>query len=216
MHPKQSKKAKRPTSAQRAFPWRCRHCGKREVALAKTDYAAEVRHDGRLHSFTIPDLELPICQACGERVFTENVDGQVNDALRAHLGLLTPVQIREAIKRVGMSQKDLAKCLGIAEATLSRWLSETQIQSRAMDNFLRAFFAFPQIRTALRGETQDPELGLSDVPLGGDLRVAKNRKRRQGDSATGKLSAEEKARLADLLEDLKEHARSFQIANDCL
>ena len=216
MHPKQSKKAKRPQRAERAFPWRCRQCGKREVALAKTNYAAEVRHDGRLHSFTIPDLELPICQACGERAFTEKVDDQVNDALRAHLGLLTPVQIRDAIKRVEMSQKEIAGRLGIAEATLSRWLNETQIQSRAMDNLLRAFFAFPQLRVALRGETQDPELGFSDLPLGGDLRVAQNRKRKQGDSATEKLSAEEKARLADLLEDLKEHARSFQIANDCL
>ena len=163
MHPKQSKKAKRPRSAQRPFPWRCRHCGKREVTLAKTNYAAEVRHDGRLHTFTIPDLELPVCQSCGERVFTDQVDVQVNDALRAHLNLLTPAQIRDAIKRVGMTQKDLAKCLGIAEATLSRWVSEVQIQSRSMDNLLRVFFGFPEVRVALSGGSQVPQLGLSDV-----------------------------------------------------
>jgi hypothetical protein len=34
--------------------------------------------------------------------------------------------------------------------------------------------------------------------------------------ATGELSVEEKVRLADLLEDMEEYARSFQIANDCL
>lgn len=34
--------------------------------------------------------------------------------------------------------------------------------------------------------------------------------------ATGELSVEEKVRLADLLEDMEEHAKSFQIANDCL
>jgi DNA-binding transcriptional regulator YiaG len=135
--------------------------------MATTEYEAEVRHDGRLHTFTIADLELPVCQACGARVFTEKVDAQVNDALRSHLNLLTPAQIHNAIQRVGMSQKVLAKCLGIAEATLSRWLNETQIQSRAMDNLLRAFFAFPQLRTVLSGETQDPELGHSDVALGG-------------------------------------------------
>ncbi len=163
MHPKQSKKAKRPRGAERPFPWQCGHCGKREVTLAKTNYDAEVRHDGRLHKFTVADLELPVCQACGEKVFTEKVDAQVADALHAHLNLLTPVQIRNAIKRVGMSQKDLAKCLGIAEATLSRWLNETQIQSRAMDNLLRTYFALPQARAELRGETQDPQLGLSDL-----------------------------------------------------
>ena len=131
--------------------------------MATTEYKAEVRHDGRLHTFTIADLELPLCHACGERVFTEKVDAQVNDAFREHLHLLTPEQIRDGIKRVDMSQKDVARRLGIAEATLSRWLNETQIQSRAMDNLLRAFLAFPQLRTVLCGETQDPELGLSDV-----------------------------------------------------
>ena len=90
----------------------------------------------------------------------------MNDALRAHLNLLTPAQIRDGIKRVGMSQKDVASRLGIAEETLSRWLNEAQIQSRAMDNLLRAFFAFPQLRIALSGETQDPELGLTDLALG--------------------------------------------------
>jgi len=163
MDPKQSTTAKRPRSAERPFPWRCRHCGKRQVTLAKTDYAAEVRHDGRLHTFTIPDLELPVCQACGERVFTEKVDAQINDALRAHLNLLTPAQIRDAIKRVGMSQKELAQSLGIAEATLSRWVNQVQIQSRSMDKLLRIFFGFPEVRVALCSGLEVPQLGLSDV-----------------------------------------------------
>src|SRR4029079_19106671 len=109
-------------------------------------YDAEVRHDGRLHSFRIPALEIPVCQSCGERIFTEHVDEQVDDALRAHLHLLIPAEIRTALKRVGLSQKVAAEQLGIAEATLSRWLTGTQIQSRAMDNLLRVFFAFPEVR----------------------------------------------------------------------
>jgi DNA-binding transcriptional regulator YiaG len=130
--------------------------------MATTEYEAEVRHDGRLHQFVIPKLELPICRACGEKVFTEKVDAQMTVALRIHLHLLTPAQIRAGIKRVGMSQKDFAARLGIAEATLSRWLIETQIQTRAMDNLLRAFFAFPSLRIALSGSFQDPGFGLCD------------------------------------------------------
>ncbi|MBI3468595.1 MAG: transposase [Planctomycetes bacterium] len=49
----------------------------------------------------------------------------------------------------GTEGKEAARQLGIAEATLSRWLNETQIQSRAMDNLLRVFFAFPEVRRAL-------------------------------------------------------------------
>jgi ribosome-binding protein aMBF1 (putative translation factor) len=133
--------------------------------MARTDYKAEVRHDGRLHTFTVANLELPVCQACGEKVFTEEVDRQVNRALRVHLNLLTPAQIRRAIERVDMSQKEISERLGVAEATLSRWLNEVQIQSRSMDNLLRVFFGFPQVRSSLCGESQDPELGLSDVAL---------------------------------------------------
>lgn len=183
--PKQANKPKQPLQSERPFPRRCRNCGKQEVRMAKTEYEAEVRHDGRLYTFTIPDLELPVCTACGERVFTEKVDVQVNDALRVHLNLLTPTQIRDAIKRVDMSQKGVASRLGIAEATLSRWLNETQIQSRALDNLLRVFFAFPQLRIALCGETQDPDLGLSDVALGGDSRADMNPKERQHYSTSG-------------------------------
>jgi putative zinc finger/helix-turn-helix YgiT family protein len=134
--------------------------------MATTQYEAEVRHDGRLHTFTIPNLELPVCQACGEKVFTEKVDAQVNDALRAHLKLLTPAQIRDGIKRVGLSQKNFASRVGIAEATLSRWLNETQIQSRAMDNLLRIFFASQQVRAALCGPDQDSQLGIVETVAG--------------------------------------------------
>lgn len=134
-----------------------------------TNYQAEIRHDGRLHAFTIPALQVPTCRACGERVFTEDVDGQINDQLRLHLNLLAPQQIREAIERIGMSQKDVANCLGIAEATLSRWLTETQIQSRSLDNLLRAYFAFPEVRRALCGEFQNAQLGTFDSATSGRL-----------------------------------------------
>ena len=160
---KQAKSEKRPLGAERPFPWRCRHCGESRVVMSTTEYPAEVSHDGRLHTFTISDLELPICQACGEKVFTEKVDQHVRKALRSHLNLLSPGQIRDALRRVNLSQKELSQRLGIAEATLSRWLNECQIQSRSMDNLLRVFFALPSVRTALPGESQDAELGMSDV-----------------------------------------------------
>ena len=181
----QAEKTKQAPRVDRPFPWRCRHCGKQEVVMATTEYEAEVRHDGRLHAFTVPNLKLPVCQACGERLFTDEADDQIDAALLAHLNLLTPDQIRDCIKRVGMSQREAAKRLGIAEATLSRWLNEVQIQSRAMDNLLRAFFAFPQLRAALCGETQDRQLGLSDDACAGDSSDPKNESEVQDRSTTG-------------------------------
>ncbi len=129
------------------------------MSLACSDYPAEVRHDGRLHAFVVHDLETPTCASCGARVFTESVDEQINVALREHLQLLSPEQIRAAISRIGLSQKAVAQRLGIAEATLSRWLSRTQIQSRSMDTLLRVYFAFPRVREALADPDGVGELG---------------------------------------------------------
>ncbi|HVA50411.1 MAG TPA: helix-turn-helix domain-containing protein [Pirellulales bacterium] len=149
-----SAKIKRPVGAERPFPWQCRRCAKKEVELATISYDAEIRHDGRLHKFAVPNLDIPVCRACGEKVFSEKVDDQINVALRSHLNLLTPADMRTGLEHIGMTQRDAADRLGVAEATLSRWLTDTQIQSRAMDNLLRVFFAFPQVRNALGGSAQ--------------------------------------------------------------
>lgn len=129
--------------------------------MSTVSYDARVRHDGCLYSFTIPHLEIPVCRSCGEKVFTEKVDDQVNAALHCHLHLLTPEEMRTALQRINLNQKEAADRLGIAEATLSLWLDGTQIQPRAMDKLLRVFFAFPEVRTAL--DIQDPQLGAADI-----------------------------------------------------
>jgi hypothetical protein len=82
--------SKHPFGADRPFPWQCGHCGKDQVFLATTSYDAEVRHGGRLHAFTVPNLEIPVCRACGEKVFTEKVDEQITKALWSHLHLVDP------------------------------------------------------------------------------------------------------------------------------
>ena len=163
MNDNNTSRPKHPVGAARPFPRRCRHCGKNEVRLATIAYDAEVRHDGRLHQFKIAELHAPVCRACKKMVVTEAVDDQLNAALRTHLSYLAPAEIRAGLTRVGLTQKDAADCLGIAEATLSRWLNESQIQSRAMDNLLRTFFAFPQVRSALQARPHDPHFGTTDA-----------------------------------------------------
>ena len=91
-----------------------------------------------------------------------------SDALRERWRLLVPDQIKEGIKAVDLNQQEVAKRLGVAPETISRWVNGVLIQSRAMDNLLRVYFAFPQVQVALRGANQDPDLGLrSRVSLTG-------------------------------------------------
>ncbi len=122
-------------------------------------YVAEIKHDGRLHRIKVPELKIPKCRACGEITFSNDTDDQINAALRLQLKLLTPRQIRAGRKGLGLKSKELAERLGVAAETLSRWEQGRLIQSRAMDNFLRAYFAVPELRAVLRGAEQDPNLG---------------------------------------------------------
>lgn len=158
-----NKDSQQPGLKQLPFPWRCHNCGKDEVRMATLNYDAKVKYDGRLCEFPVAGLMLPVCGACGERVFTDKVDEQINAALRSHLHLLSPEEIRAALNRLVMTQKAVANCLGIAEATLSRWLNECQIQSRAMDKLMRVFFAFQNVRTVLASEMPDPSLGTKEL-----------------------------------------------------
>ena len=144
---------------RRPFPWRCSACLVKEVDLRTVPYRTKANHDGRLYELEIPEFEVPQCRACGEMVFDTLADEQINRALRGHLGLLTPAQIRAAIKTLGMQQKEVASALGIAEATLSRWLSGGLIQSRAMDNMLRVYFRIPAVRQVLQEVKRDTAVG---------------------------------------------------------
>lgn len=146
-------------SIGRSFPWHCPKCRRKEVRPAVVSYQCEMAHDGRLHTVVVTDLTVPRCGHCGELVFNDGAEAQVRRALRTQLRLLTPEDIRAARTALGLSQKDLADRLGVAEATISRWETETQIQSRAMDNLLRVFFALPEVRSVLLGANQDPHLG---------------------------------------------------------
>jgi putative zinc finger/helix-turn-helix YgiT family protein len=117
-------------------------------------------HDGRTYVVEVPALLVPRCGHCGELVFNYPAEEQVRRALRARLGVLTPEQIRAGRALLGLSQKDIADRLGVAEATISRWETGAQIPSRAMDNLLRVYFAVPQVRDVLLGAQQDPHLGV--------------------------------------------------------
>jgi DNA-binding transcriptional regulator YiaG len=113
-----------------------------------------VKHDGVLHELHLSQFEVPRCQNREETIITSAADEQINDTLRSRLGLLTPEQIRAGINRLGLTSPEIAARLDVAPETLSRWANGALIPSKAMNNLLRAFFAFPEVRELLRGDCQ--------------------------------------------------------------
>lgn len=152
------------TAGRRPFPWRCPNCREKDVHGVVIAHTTQVKHDGRLYDVYVPELDAAKCRSCGELLFDDSAGEQIAGALRKQLRLLTAEQIRSSIEALGMTQKELATRVGIAEATLSRWCTGAFIQSRAMDNYLRGYFAVPELRHVLVGTVQDPELGTKVVP----------------------------------------------------
>jgi putative zinc finger/helix-turn-helix YgiT family protein len=142
----------------RPFPWRCPNCLKLEVRLETFPRTVSVNHDGRVHELQIPELRAPRCGACGEILIDNQVDEQVNAALRSRVGLLSPEDIQSRREALGVSRKDLALVVPTTEESLSRWEAGAQIQSKAMDELLHRAFDLLLARgeSNCAGENQSP------------------------------------------------------------
>jgi putative zinc finger/helix-turn-helix YgiT family protein len=132
---------------EKPFPWKCPSCRKKAVVSVVEDYRTRIEHDGRPYDLIVPALHVFACGECGNRDLDDDANKQVSDALRKAAGLLTPEEIRDGRHGLQMTQKALAEQLDIAEATLSRWETGAQIQQRAFDRLLRAYFEIPELRT---------------------------------------------------------------------
>lgn len=148
------------TVKNRPFPRDCYRCGKREVYRDVIPYALQVKYEGILHSLEVPRLETPRCRACGEIVFVAHVDAQINADERTLLRLLQPTEIQNGLERLGLTQRELANRLGVADTALADWEDDISIQSRTADNLLRVYFAFPEVRAVLDNEERDVSLGV--------------------------------------------------------
>jgi DNA-binding transcriptional regulator YiaG len=123
-------------------------------------HRAQIRHDGCLHTVEVPHLTVPRCQKCGELLFDNGAHDQVSQALRAQLHLLTPEQIRSNRSALGLSPQELSIRLGMPLETIGQLEDSLLIQSRALDNLLRVFFAVPQARSALGEAAHNPDFGV--------------------------------------------------------
>ena len=144
-----NKKSSSVKAMVKPYPRRCAVCGEVAVVKCRIQYDAEVRHDGKLHTFSIASLGIDQCERCGEQFFTTSTDEEINLALRSHLGLLAPGEIRAGLDLCGVNQKEFAEHLGIAAETVSRWLSGASIQTRSLDKLMRLYFTMASVRAAL-------------------------------------------------------------------
>jgi putative zinc finger/helix-turn-helix YgiT family protein len=135
---------------------KCGTC--RQVALRPEiiRYAARLQHDGREYDIVVPDLAVRRCGNCGAVTLDEAADERISQALRRTAGLLEPAEIRHHRETLGLTRRQVADYLGLAESTLSRWETGAQIQQRCLDRLVRLFFDVPEVRARLGVPMTEP------------------------------------------------------------
>lgn len=132
-------------------PWKCGTCFERAVFPATLPtYQTSLDHDGRTYEVELTDYQVFQCGRCGAVQLDDEAEDRLTRALRAAAGLLEPAVIRARREALGLTQKELANLLMIAESTLSRWETGARIQQRVMDRLLRAFFDLEPLREYFR------------------------------------------------------------------
>lgn len=102
------------------------------------------------------------CSDCGLVFAGSDAEDARHEAVCRHLGVLTPSEIREIRRQLGLSRRRLSEITGLGSASLARWETGRQVQSRASDRYLR-LLAFAENVHRL----QDVEVGREVAPPDG-------------------------------------------------
>ncbi len=92
-----------------------------------------------------PDATWSECPCCDEQMLPPELIARI-EAERYRLeGLLSPTEVRKARTRVGLSQLEMARLLGVGDKTYTRWELGLSAQTKSMDNLIRLADQHPEV-----------------------------------------------------------------------
>lgn len=94
------------------------------------------------------------CSSCEERILTLELEQSLEAERYSRLGLLTPDEIKEIRKRLGLNQVEMAQLLGVGDKSYTRWETGASIQNKSNDNLIRLVSQNPGLLTQLEAQRQ--------------------------------------------------------------
>lgn len=129
----------------------CAGCGGRVANVT-----APVSIDLRGETVTVPGIDHERCAQCGETILSldaaDHVQREAVARMRAARGLLTPDEIRDLRRSLGVAQAALERLLGVGPKTVVRWEKGTVFQSATADRLMRLLIAKPELVSLLAGK----------------------------------------------------------------
>ena len=102
------------------------------------------------------DIPIHVCPSCGLEFLDDEAETLKHEAVCAHLGVLSPNEIRGIRRMHGMSRAAFSKATRLGEATLNRWENGILIQSAANVRYLRLLKDANNMRLLKRVDTEPP------------------------------------------------------------
>ena len=130
------------------------------------------------------DLPIHVCPSCGLEFLDDEAETLKHEAVCAHLGVLSPNEIRGIRAMHGMSRAAFSKVSGLGEATLNRWENGILIQNAANDRYLRLLAAPNNVRMLKRLESEPPRScspSETDVGPFRAIKVSEEHRRQQAE-----------------------------------
>jgi len=125
----------------------CPCCGEGLLRPIKRDYAAAI---GEGQTLRIPNIEMEVCDQCGEEILPLESARIVDAAIAEHTERLTPDDLRQIREQFGVDQTEMSEVLGLGGKTYHRWEKDSQYPSRSMGCYLRVLREFPDTFKWLR------------------------------------------------------------------
>lgn len=134
----------------------CLCCGANAVVLVDDPIEVEFRDK----TYLVPGIVRERCAICGAELMepgqTDKALRMAADIARREKGLLSPEQIRQMRRELGLTQRGLEEILGTGEKTVVRWEKGTVFQSASADRMMRAIWRHPEIIPILTGAENLP------------------------------------------------------------
>ena len=135
-------------------------CGKKNATCHGTAHSRKSSTTAGCMPWRFPGSAFPSAARVVNWSSTTTLTNKSPRHCATQLGLLSGAQIRKNREELGLSQREMAEHLGVAVETISRWENSALTQTRAMDRYLRVYFAVPAARAALVGQSGISSLGI--------------------------------------------------------
>lgn len=115
---------------------RCPNCDLADIEerQEEQEFAYGVGSEQVLLKATVPVF---VCPSCEFAYSDERGEISRHAAVCSHLGVLSPSQIIAIRENVRLGRREFAELTGVGIASLQRWETGSQIQSRSNDNLIR-------------------------------------------------------------------------------